>query len=80
MRVGQFFARLETQLRQILREGTMRDQGYAGIDARVGANLLLAVVEGRMHQHLRSGFADSPLAEWDAQWRILEGALRQMQS
>ena len=71
-RVGQFFARLETQLRQILREGELRGRGAGEMEVSVVANLLLAVVEGRMHQYLRSRFKTSPLEQWEAQWEILQ--------
>jgi TetR/AcrR family transcriptional regulator len=75
VRVGQFFTRLETQLKQILREGEMRQESLASDDVNVSANLMLALVEGLMHQYLRSRFETSPLAQWDAQWRILESRL-----
>jgi TetR/AcrR family transcriptional regulator len=72
VRVGQFFTRLETQLKQILREGEMRRETLAGDDLSASANLMLALVEGLMHQYLRSRFEISPLAQWEAQWRVLE--------
>ncbi len=75
VRVGQFFTRLETQLKQIIREGEMRQESLAGVEANVSANLMLAMAEGLMHQYLRSRFEISPLAQWEAQWRILEGCL-----
>ncbi len=75
VRVGQFFTRLETQLKQILREGEMRREPIAGDDVNVSANLMLVLVEGLMHQYLRSRFEISPLAQWDAQWRMLESRL-----
>jgi TetR/AcrR family transcriptional regulator len=75
VRVGQFFTRLETQLKQILREGEMRREIGAGDDLNASANLMLALVEGLMHQYLRSRFEISPLAQWEAQWRVLEARL-----
>ena len=33
---------------------------------------MLAWVEGRMHQFLRSRFALSPLHHWEEHWRSLE--------
>jgi TetR/AcrR family transcriptional regulator len=75
VRVGQFFTRLETQLKQILREGEMRQEIVAGDDLNASANLMLALVEGLMHQYLRSRFKISPLAQWDAQWRVLDARL-----
>jgi len=74
-RVGQFFARLETQLRQILREGELRDGKAGNVRVSVAANLMLAVVEGRMHQYLRSRFKISPLEQWDEQWTLLQISL-----
>lgn len=75
VRVSQFFTRLETQLKQILREGEMRQEGLAGDDVNVSANLMLALVEGLMHQYLRSRFEISPLTQWDEQWQIIESRL-----
>ncbi|MEN8179075.1 MAG: nucleoid occlusion factor SlmA [Pseudomonadota bacterium] len=74
-RVGQFFSRLETQLRQILREGEWRGKGTGETQVSAVANLLLAVVEGRMHQYLRSRFKTSPLEQWEAQWVLLQNTL-----
>ena len=75
VRVGQFFARLETQIRQILREGELREGRSAEPGANVVANLLLAFVEGRMHQYLRSRFQASPLEQWEEQWLLLQSCL-----
>lgn len=74
-RVEQFFARLETQFRQVLREAKMRDGEEISQGAEAGAGLLLALVEGRMHQFLRTRFRVSPLADWEPQWQLVEGAL-----
>ncbi len=79
-RVGQFFARLETQLRQILREGELREGVTSDLAVSVVANLLLAVVEGRMHQYLRSRFKTSPLEQWEEQWGLLQASLFKDQS
>ena len=75
VRVGQFFTRLETQLKQVLREGEMRGEAMTVEDVNASANLMLAFVEGLMHQYLRSRFTISPLAQWDAQWGILDARL-----
>jgi TetR/AcrR family transcriptional regulator len=74
-RVSQFFTRLETQLKQILREGEMRSEASSQVEAGVAANLMLALAEGLMHQYLRSRFQLRPLAQWDAQWQVLERSL-----
>lgn len=74
-RVEQFFARLETQFRQILREVSLREESKLQVSPEVGANLLLTLVEGRMRQYLRTRFRVSPLEQWEAQWGILEAGL-----
>lgn len=75
-RVEQFFSRLETQFRQVLREARMRDDVLC-VEPEQGASLLLALVEGRMHRFLRTRFKTSPAEAWESQWRVLEQALFQ---
>jgi TetR/AcrR family transcriptional regulator len=75
LRAGQFFDRVETQLKQILREAEMRREILLTADSAVSANLMIGFVEGLMHQYLRSRFKLSPLQRWDEQWRLLSGAL-----
>ena len=72
LRVEQFFARIETQLKQILRESKLRNDVDCRLPAEEAAGLMLAWVEGRMHQFLRSRFALSPLRHWEEHWRALE--------
>lgn len=74
-RVSQFFDRFETQLKQILREGELASA--LGMRASVAAiaNLLMAVVEGRMTQFSRSGFQHSPVESWEQQWQALQVGL-----
>lgn len=68
-RVVQIYERIETQLKQILREAE------AGENLRVPvadtAALLLAVVEGSITRYVRSEFQSSPVAGWDKQWELL---------
>ncbi len=73
-RVERFFDRLQTQFRQILREARMRGSDKE-VAAEVGADLLLAFVEGRLQRFLRSRFRHSPLQGWEEQWRMLEPAI-----
>ncbi len=74
-RVSQFFDRLETQLKQVLREGEqVTDLGLRASVAAI-ANLLMAVAEGRMTQFSRSDFQHSPMESWDQQWQALQVGL-----
>lgn len=74
-RIGQFFDRLETQFKQVLREGQMAGRLSTQLPVAAVANLLLAFAEGRMNQFVRSGFKRSPLDGWEQQWRILSASL-----
>ena len=75
VRISQFYDRIETQLRQILREGEAT--GGPRLVVNETAQLLLAFLEGRIAQYVRSGFTASPMAGWEKQWELLSrGALR----
>ncbi len=74
-RVTQLFERLETQLRQILRDAELREKLGTAIPSVPAANLLLSVVEGRISQFVRSGFRRPPTENWDAQWQYLQATL-----
>ena len=71
VRVSQFYERLETQLKQVLREGEMNKELTLIIPVQAQANLLLAVAEGRIVQFVRSGFKRSPIENWNHQWTLL---------
>lgn len=71
LRVSQFYERLETQLKQVLREGEMNKELVLTAPVQAQANLLLAVVEGRIIQYVRSGFKRSPIEYWNHQWTLL---------
>lgn len=71
VRITQFYDRLETQLKQILREAESKNELPVGHPSTAIANLLLATAEGRMNQFVRSGFQLSPLERWDQQWQLL---------
>jgi len=70
-RIAQFFSRLESQLKQVLREAQIRENLKTTISPTILANLLLASAEGRLAQFVRSEFKDSPLDNWDTQWDFL---------
>ena len=70
-RVSQFYERLETQIKQVLREGEMNKELSLTIPVQAQANLLLAIVEGRTIQFVRSGFKRSPVEHWNNQWAVI---------
>lgn len=71
-RVEQLFRRIETQLKQILREGEIRGELPPLYPCGPSAGLLLAVAVGRLHRFVHSGFTESPSADWDRQWTLLQ--------
>jgi TetR/AcrR family transcriptional regulator len=70
-RVAQLFDRLETQLKQVIREAEMREGLRPVIPLNAAANLLLATAEGRISQFVRSGFRRAPTTDWPEQWEQL---------
>ena len=71
VRVNQFFERLETQIKQILREAELREGVRTTITVSTAANLLMAVAEGRIGQFVRSDFKRRPTEFWQDQWPVL---------
>ena len=74
-RVGQLFDRLETQLKQILREAELREGKRTQIPVASAANLIMAAAEGRLIQFVRSEFKRVPTAGWQQQWQVLTHGL-----
>jgi TetR/AcrR family transcriptional regulator len=74
-RVAALFERLETQFKQCLRERKLREGKSFTIDEAELANLLLATIEGKISQFVRSGFKRLPTQYWAAQWASLSKAL-----
>ena len=73
--VEQLYQRLETQLKQYLREAEMREQLRTCLPVATAANLLMAAAEGRVSQFCRSDFRLSPMEGWIDQWTQLTDGL-----
>ena len=74
-RINQLFDKLETQMKQVLREAEMREGLRTSDTPSTCANLLMATAEGRIRQFSRSGFRNKPTAAWDDQWALLSAQL-----
>lgn len=70
-RVCQLFERLETQLKQIIREAEAREGIRTRMTAQQSANMMLALAEGRISQFVRSEFKRKPTQDWADQWQQL---------
>jgi len=68
-RVAQIYERIETQMKQILREAEVNENMHLPVNDVVV--LLLAVVEGSITRFVRSEFKSSPVAGWERQWEML---------
>ena len=74
-RIVQLFDRIESQYKQILREGNLADELQREVHIAASANLFLSFAEGRMNQYVRSHFKRPPTAEWELQWLIIGSAI-----
>ena len=70
-RVQQLFERIETQIKQILREAEIREGLRPRLPLTAAAGLLMATAEGRIAQFVRSGFKRKPTEFWAEQWPVL---------
>lgn len=74
-RIAQLFDRLETQLRQVLRDAELRDGAKFGLSVNNTVNMMIAAAEGQIAQFVRSGFKRSPSTQWREQWPYLIAGL-----
>ncbi|MFT6310566.1 MAG: TetR/AcrR family transcriptional regulator [Porticoccus sp.] len=70
-RVAQLFGRLETQLKQILRDAELTEGLRPTTTNSVAANMLMAFLEGRISQFVRSNFKKLPMENWPEQWPVI---------
>jgi len=73
-RVNQFFEKLESQFKQVLRERKLREGKGFTINEQALANLLVAFAEGKISAYVRSGFTKKPSDEFNDQWQFLMAA------
>lgn len=74
-RIEQFFDRLETQLKQVLREAELREDLYPQLPVAAAANLMIALVNGRIAEFVRTGFRRRPTDYWQEQWPLIAQSL-----
>ena len=74
-RIQTLFEKLETQLKQVLREKRLRDGKGFNLDEAMLANLLMAFAEGKINQFVRTQFKRKPTADFDEQWAFIRNQL-----
>jgi TetR/AcrR family transcriptional regulator len=73
-RMNQFFDRVESQLRQGLRQGADAAGSLTPtVDANAQASVMTAFAVGRLQRYARSGFRRSPTEHLDAALKLLAG-------
>lgn len=70
-RIGQLFDRLETQIKQVLREAEIKEGIRPVLPIQSAANILLTSADGKIVQYVRSNFEKPPTQFWDEQWDLL---------
>lgn len=76
-RVSQFYDRLETQIKQFLREGIAHQEINRNCNIGMFANFITAYISGRITQYQRSDFKQSPLVHSEEQWSLIAQALKE---
>lgn len=74
-RMEDLFNRIESSIKQVLREKAMREQQRFIVDESVLANLLLSYADGKISQFVRSDFKRLPTEHLSAQWQVMEQQL-----
>ena len=74
-RIDKFYERLETQLKQVIREGEAAQEFPSGQPVAAKANLILTVMQGKIQQFVRTEFKSQPLDQWEVQWQMLQQGL-----
>jgi len=70
VRVNQFFEKLETQFKQVLRERKLREGKGFPVSEQALANLLSSYAEGKISQYVRSSFEKKPSSDFNEQWQF----------
>lgn len=75
-RINQLFERIETQLRQILRERQLREGKSFPVDENILAAQLLGQVEGSLNRFVRSDFRYRPTENFEEYWALLSAQVQ----
>lgn len=70
-RISQLFERIETQIKQVIRERKIREGVAFTTDERILSSQLLAFCEGMMARYSRSGFKYLPTTNFETRWALL---------
>lgn len=74
-RISQFYERVETQIKQVLRESRLQGSEISDEQIKTYSRLLLSMIEGRLHRYVRSDFSQPPLAGWSDEWQTVTAGM-----
>lgn len=74
-RMHQFFERVDTQLKTVLREAELKEKKVPIKTVSATANLLTSLLEGHIRQYVRSEFKQRPSEYWQDQWDLIRHCL-----
>ncbi len=74
-RVSQFFERLQTQIKQLLREANLSGEVRAAESIDATANLLVILIQGKISDYIRTAFEQKPTQHLQEQWSIVKPGL-----
>lgn len=74
-RINQLFNRIESQLKQMLREGEVTENCRTNLVSSSAAELMTSLAEGKIRRFVRSDFQHRPTSDWPEQWAVLSAIL-----
>jgi TetR/AcrR family transcriptional regulator len=74
-RVAQFHERIETQIKQLLREAEIAEGLRTRVPTSIAANFMVVHAGGRISQFSRTDFKRPPTENWAQQWTMISAAV-----
>ena len=74
-RSNQIIARLEAQLKQMLREAELTENLRTRQPVGVSVHLIMTLLDGRLTGYVRSGFERKPRENWSTHWEMVTSGL-----
>ncbi len=71
-RIAKLFERLESQLKQVLRERKLREGKSLAVDEAILANILICFVDGKINQFVRTKFERKPTQQFGEYWAAIK--------
>lgn len=74
-RSNQIIARLETQLKQMLREAELTENLRTRNPIGISVDLIMSLLDGKLTAYVRSGFDRKPRDNWATHWEMIAYSL-----